>query len=143
MITDVNLLSLWVEDLDEAKDFYVSTLGFEVRDDITMGDYRWLTVGVPGQEDLEVTLAVPGPPIDDEDAAAVRRMLGKGSMNGGGLAVDDCRATCADLQAKGVEFVQGPTDRPYGVEAVLRDNSGNWWVLVERRPYAPADFGSA
>ena len=64
-------------------------------------------------------------------------------MPGVGLTVDDCRATCADLQAKGVEFVQGPTDRPYGVEAVLRDNSGNWWVLVERRPYAPADFGSA
>ena len=70
MITDVNLLSLWVEDLDEAKDFYVSTLGFEVRDDITMGDYRWLTVGVPGQEDLEVTLAVPGPPLDEDTVTA-------------------------------------------------------------------------
>lgn len=143
MITNVSLLSLWVEDLDEAKDFYVDKLGFTVRDDITMGDFRWLTVGVPGQPDLEVTLAVPGPPLDDEDAAAVRRMMRKGSLNGGGLSVDDCRATCSELRAKGVEFVQEPVDRPYGVEAVLRDNSGNWWVMVERRPYTAADFQDA
>jgi hypothetical protein len=98
-----------------------------------LGDYRWITVGHPDQPELEVTLMVPGPPLDEEMADVVRRALANGRMGGLGLRVDDCQKTYEDLSAQGVEFPQPPSDRPYGVEAVMRDNSGNWLVLVEPR----------
>ena len=104
-----------------------------------MGDgYRWVTVCHPAQHELQLTLMRPGPPLDEEDAAAFQRMLDKGSLGAVGLATDDCRATYEDLSAKGVEFVQPPAERPYGVEAILRDDSGNWLVLVEQRPFPEA-----
>jgi catechol 2,3-dioxygenase-like lactoylglutathione lyase family enzyme len=139
-IQNVSLFGVWVDDIDEARDFYVGKLGFEVREDVTMGDYRWLTVGHPDQPDLKINLQVPGPPLDEESAGYVKRMLGKGTQGGGGLNVDDCRKTYEELTAKGVEFVSEPADRPYGVEAVMRDNSGNWWVLLEPKPYTPEDL---
>lgn len=136
MITNVSLVTVWVTDQDEAKAFYTESLGFEEATDVTMGDgYRWLTVRHPDHPELELTLSRPGPPLDEEDAAAVRRMLGKGSLGAVGLATDDCRKTYEELVAKGVTFLQEPSERPYGVEAVMRDNSGNWLVLVERRPF--------
>jgi len=138
MISNVSLMTVWVDDLDDALDFYTDKLGFELREDVTMGDYRWLTVGHPDQPDLKLVLSVPGPPLDDEAAGYIRRMLAKGTMNGGGLNVDDCRKTYEELSARGVTFLNEPADRPYGVEAVMRDNSGNWWVLVEPKPFEPS-----
>ncbi len=141
MITNVSLVTLYVSDQDEAKKFYTDVLGFEERADVRMGDgFRWVTVGHPSQPELQITLMLPGPPLDDDMAGAVRRALAKGSMGGVGLRTDDCRKDYEDLSAKGVEFVQPPSDRPYGVEAVMRDNSGNWLVLVEPREYSPEDF---
>jgi predicted enzyme related to lactoylglutathione lyase len=78
----------------------------------------------------------PGPPLDEESAEAFRRMLAKGTLGAVGLATDDCRTTYEELSARGVEFIQEPADRPYGVEAILRDSSGNWLVLVEQKPYS-------
>jgi hypothetical protein len=99
-----------------------------------------VTVGHPSQPELEITLMTPGPPLDEEAAAFTRRQLEKGTSGGLGLTVDDCRKTYEELSAKGVEFLQEPADRPYGVEAVMRDVSGNWLVLVEPRAFTPADF---
>jgi catechol 2,3-dioxygenase-like lactoylglutathione lyase family enzyme len=142
MITHISLVTVWVTDQDEAKAFYIDKLGFQEASDITMGDgYRWLTVAHPDHPEVELTLMVPGPPLDEEDAAAFRRMLDKGSLGAVGLSTDDCRKTHQELAAKGVDFVQQPADRPYGVEAVMRDNSGNWLVLVERKPFTPGDLG--
>jgi catechol 2,3-dioxygenase-like lactoylglutathione lyase family enzyme len=136
MITHVSLATVWVNDQDEAKAFYIDKLGFQEATDATMGDgYRWVTVCHPSHPELELTLMEPGPPLDDEDAEAFRRMMGKGSLGAVGLATDDCRQTYEELRAKGVTFLQEPSERPYGVEAVLRDNSGNWLVLVERKPF--------
>lgn len=136
MITNVSLATIWVTDQDEAKAFYLDKLGFVEATDVSMGDgYRWLTVAHPDHPELELTLMRPGPPLDDEGATHVRRMLDKGTMHAVGLATDDCRKTFDELSAKGVEFVQEPSDRPYGVEAILRDTSGNWLVLVERKPF--------
>ncbi len=141
MITNISLVTVYCLDQDEARDFYVDVLGMEPRTDITMGEgFRWVTVGHPSQPELEVTLMKPGPPLDTEAAAFVRRQLEKGQMGGLGLTVDDCRKTYADLSARGVTFLQEPSDRPYGVEAVMRDNSGSWLVLVEPREFTPADF---
>ena len=142
MITNVSLVNVFCLDQDAARDFYVDVLGFEARTDVTMGEgFRWVTVGHPSQPELEVTLMTPGPPLDAEAAAFVRRQLEAGQMGGLGLRVDDCRKTYAELSAKGVTFLQEPSDRPYGVEAVIRDISGNWVVLVEPKEFTPADFG--
>lgn len=141
MITNISLVTVFCLDQDEARDFYVNVLGFETRTDITMGEgYRWLTVGHPSQPELEVTLMTPGPPLSEEAAAFIRRQLEKGEMGGLGLRVDDCRQTYEELSGKGVTFLQEPADRPYGVEAVIRDVSGNWLVLVEPKEFAPEDF---
>lgn len=141
MITNVSLVTVYCLDQSQARDFYVDVLGFEVGTDMTLGDgYRWVTVKHPSQPELEVTLMTPGPPLDEDMAAMIRRQLEKGQMGGLGLRVDDCRKTFEELSAKGVTFIQEPADRPYGVEAVMRDNSGNWLVLVEPKEFAPADF---
>jgi catechol 2,3-dioxygenase-like lactoylglutathione lyase family enzyme len=141
MITNVSLVTVHCLDQDKAKQFYVDVLGFEATTDVTMGDgFRWVTVRHPSQPELELTLMTPGPPLDEEAAAFYRRQLEKGSMGGVGLAVDDCRKTFEELSAKGVTFLQEPADRPYGVEAVMRDNSGNWLVLVERKEYHGEEF---
>jgi catechol 2,3-dioxygenase-like lactoylglutathione lyase family enzyme len=143
MITHVSLATLWVNDQEEAKAFYIDKLGFREAADVTMGDgYRWLTVCHPEHPELQLTLSKPGPPLDEEDAAAVQRMIDKGSHGSIGLATDDCRKTYEELTAKGVTFIQEPADRPYGVEAVLRDNSGNWLVLVEAKWYSSEDFAN-
>ena len=141
MILNVSLVTVYCLDQDKARDFYVEHLGFEPRADVPMGpDFRWVTIGHPSQPELEVTLMLPGPPLSPEAADFVRGQLEAGQAGGLGLTVDDCRKTYEELSAKGVQFVQEPSDRPYGVEAVLRDNSGNWLSLVEQHPFDPADF---
>jgi catechol 2,3-dioxygenase-like lactoylglutathione lyase family enzyme len=141
MITNISLITLWVTDQDEARDFYVTRLGFEARADVAMGDgFRWVTIGHPSQPEIDVTLMVPGPPLDQEMAEAIKRSLAKGTMGGFGLTTDDCKKTYDELSSQGVEFTQPPSERPYGVEAILRDNSGNWLVLVEPSEYSPEDF---
>lgn len=142
MITNISLVTVYCLDQDKARDFYVDVLGFQPGTDITMGEgFRWVTVRHPSQPELQVTLMTPGPPLDADAADFVRRQLEKGEMGGLGLSVDDCRKTFEELSAKGVVFLQEPADRPYGVEAVMRDNSGNWLVLVESRPYSGENFG--
>jgi len=141
MIMNISLTTVYCLDQSKARDFYVDVLGFEPKNDVTMGDdFRWVTVFHPSQPELEVTLMVPGPPLDPDAADFIRRQLEQGKMGGLGLRVDDCRKTFEELSAKGVTFLQEPADRPYGVEAVMRDNSGNWLVLVEPKEFTPADF---
>lgn len=142
MITNISITSVFVTDVDASKAFYVDVLGFAEHTDITLGDgYRWCTVKHPNQPELQVHLTVPGPPHSPEMVAAITRALAEGGMHGLGMGVDDCHKTYDDLRAKGVEFIQPPQDRPYGVEAVARDNSGNWMVLVEERAFSAEDFG--
>ena len=141
MITNVSLVSVWVTDLDDALAFYTDVLGFEARDDIMLGeDFRWVTVGHPSQPELQLHLTTPSKPLSDDLIAAMTRAQAERGLPGVGLHVDDCRKTYQELSAKGVEFIQEPQDRPYGVEALMRDNSGNWIVLVEAKEFTEADF---
>ncbi|MCY1142233.1 VOC family protein [Actinoplanes sp. Pm04-4] len=133
MILNISLMTVYCLDQDATRDFYVKHLGFEPRVDATMGRVRWVTIVHPNQPELEVTLMTPGPPLSPESAAFIRRQLESGQMGGFGLNVDDCHRTYAELSAAGVEFLQEPSDRPYGIEAVMRDNTGNWLVLVEKK----------
>jgi len=144
MITNVSLVAVYCLDQDVARDFYVDVLGFQPRADVTAGEgFRWVTVCHPGHPELELSLTLPGPPLDTEGAAFVRRQLEQGQMGGLGLRVDDCRATYAQLKARGVTFLQEPAARPYGVEAVMRDASGNWLVLIEPMQFTPEDITPA
>jgi catechol 2,3-dioxygenase-like lactoylglutathione lyase family enzyme len=141
MITNVSLVTVYCLDQDEARDFYVDKLGFVPNTDITMGEgFRWVSINHPNQPELQVTLMTPGPPLSDEAAAFIRSQLESGQMGSLGLKVDDCRKTYEELTARGVTFLQEPSDRPYGVEALIRDNSGNWIVLVEPKNFKPEDF---
>ncbi len=141
MITNISLVTVYCLDQDATRDFYVDALGFEAAADVTMGEgFRWVTLKHPAQPELEVTLMTPGPPLSPDAADFYRRQLEKGEMGGLGLKVDDCRKTYEELAGKGVTFLQEPADRPYGVEAVMRDNTGNWLVLVEPKPFSAEDF---
>lgn len=133
MITKLSHTSLYVDDQDRALDFYVNKLGFEVRTDATMGDFRWLTVGPRNQPDLEIVLMKigSGPGVDEETADLLRGLLKKGALGGGVFETADCRATYEELLSKGVEFMSAPQKRPYGIEATFRDDSGNWFSLTQ------------
>jgi catechol 2,3-dioxygenase-like lactoylglutathione lyase family enzyme len=133
MIGEVSHTYVWVEDYDRALAFYTDKLGFEVREDATLGGRRWVTVGRPHQPALRLVLRLIGPPLDDAAAAHVRELLGSGSLIGGGLVTDDCRAAFAELCGRGVRFLVEPAERPYGIEAVFLDDSGNAWGLVQPR----------
>jgi uncharacterized glyoxalase superfamily protein PhnB len=129
---------VWVHDQDVALDFYTNKLGFEVRSDVTvpeLGNFRWLTVGPPGQEDVAITLmAIPGPPVMDEAVAAqVRDLMAKGFAGTVFLTTDDCQASYEQLSARGVEFTEKPEERPYGIDSGFRDPSGNSFRLTQLR----------
>ncbi len=132
----ISTAQLWVHDQDEALAFYTEKLGMEVRSDVTLaelGDFRWLTVGPPGQEDVAIVLmAIPGPPVMDADTAEqVRDLMGKGFAGTVFLSTDDCRASYEELKARGVEFTEAPEERPYGVDSGFRDPSGNAFRLTQ------------
>jgi len=121
---------LWVQDQEEALAFWTEKVGFEVRADVTMpemGDFRWLTVGPPGQEDVSVVLmAVPGEPmIDQATQAQIRDLAAKGFAGTVFLTTENCQADYEALVARGVEFTETPEERPYGIDAGFRDPSGN------------------
>lgn len=129
---------VWVHDQDEALEFYTTKLGMEVRLDVTlpeMGNFRWLTVGWPGQDEISLVLmAIPGPPtMDAATAAQLRDLMGKGFAGTIFLTTDDCNASYEQLVARGVEFVEKPEQRPYGIDCGLRDPSGNSLRLTQVR----------
>jgi catechol 2,3-dioxygenase-like lactoylglutathione lyase family enzyme len=138
MIQKLSHVTLFVNNQDEAKDFYVNKLGFEVRTDHTMdGGFRWLTVGPPSQPDLEIVLMEPkaGPMFDEEAAQAIRTMLKKGVLGSGVFQVDDCQKTYEELKKKGVQFAGAPEDRFYGVEAIMKDGLGNWFSMTQPKEW--------
>ncbi|PZS24955.1 MAG: glyoxalase [Pseudonocardiales bacterium] len=129
---------LWVHDQQAALDFYTRKVGMEIRSDVTlpeMGDFRWLAVGPAGQSDVSIVLmAIPGPPImDDATADEVRNLMAKGFAGTVFLTTDDCHASYEELSERGVEFVEKPEERPYGIDAAFRDPSGNNVRLTQVR----------
>ncbi len=136
MISGLSYVNVWVHDQDEALAFYTEKLGFELREDVTvaeLGNFRWLTVGIPGQEVALTLMPVPGPPVfDEETQAALQKLVAKGAAGGLFFWVDDIRKTYEDLKSNGVEFTQEPVEQPYGVDAGFRDISGNHFRMMQR-----------
>jgi catechol 2,3-dioxygenase-like lactoylglutathione lyase family enzyme len=134
MIKKMSHASVFVSNQEEALSFYRDKLGFKVHTDAMIGeDFRWLTVCAADQPDFEIILMEPkaGMLMDEAAATQLRALIDKGILGAGAFHTDDCRATYAELKGKGVEFLSEPTERPYGIEAVFKDNSGNWFSLTE------------
>jgi catechol 2,3-dioxygenase-like lactoylglutathione lyase family enzyme len=127
MLKNMTHSQVYVLDQDEALDFYVGKLGFEVNTDADLGFMRWLTVNLPGEPDRELLLEKPGPPAhDDATAEQIRELVTKGAMGTAGIfRVDDIHTTYDELRARGVEFTAEPTERDYGIDCGLRDPFGN------------------
>ena len=132
MTQGIQVAGLYVRDQDEAVEFYVGKLGFEVHTDARNGDYRWLTVQHPEQEGFQLGLFKPQPPIVDEATAeTLKAAVAKGAMPPLVMVVEDCRKTYEQMLARGVEFIQEPTERYGNVDASFRDPSGNAWKMVQ------------
>jgi catechol 2,3-dioxygenase-like lactoylglutathione lyase family enzyme len=139
MISHLSHSTFYVLDQDSAKAFYTEKLGFEVRFDISMGEefegagagFRWLTVGAKNQPELQIVLSSCDMGRSPEAAAQLRELVASGSLTIGVMATDDCRRTYEELKKRGVTFLSEPAERPYGIEAILRDDSGNMVSLVQ------------
>src|SRR5579871_911733 len=134
MIQRLSHITIYVLDQDEALDFYVNKLGFEVRMDAKMDNgFRWLNVGPKGQPNLQIVLMPtgPSPMMNQETSDMLRSLIKKGVLGAGVFQTANCQQTYEELKAKGVEFGQPPTERFYGIEALLKDNSGNWFSMTQ------------
>ena len=134
MINGISIVSVWVLDQDSAKEFYADKLGFTVTNDIKLeGGMRWLTVRPPGSQGQELLLMDPlNSMLDAETGRQVRTLVAKGALSPGVMATSDCQADHDLLAGRGVDFTQPPAERPYGVEAIMRDDSGNWYSFTQR-----------
>jgi catechol 2,3-dioxygenase-like lactoylglutathione lyase family enzyme len=138
MIARLSHVSIYVLDQEEALEFYRDKLGLEVRTDMKMDNgFRWITVGPKTQPDLEIALlAVKESPMFSPDKVALlRQLIESGALGAGVLEVDDCRKTYEEMKAKGVQFLSPPTERFYGIEALLKDNSGNSFSMCQHKPH--------
>jgi predicted enzyme related to lactoylglutathione lyase len=136
MLKQLTHVQVWVNDQDEALAFYTEKLGMELREDVTvpeMGNFRWLSVGIPGQ-DVSITLmTIPGPPVFEEATRnQILSLLAKGASGGLFFATEDAQATYEELKSRGVEFTQEPTEQPYGIDAGFRDSSGNHFRVAQQ-----------
>ena len=134
MISRMSHATIFVNNQDEALAFYRDKLGFQLHTDAMVGpDFRWLTINAPNQPDFEIILMEPkaGMLMDEPTANQLREIMNKGVLGAGAFNTDDCRGTYEEMKSKGVVFVSEPAERPYGIEAVFKDNSGNWFSLTQ------------
>jgi catechol 2,3-dioxygenase-like lactoylglutathione lyase family enzyme len=132
VIQKISHVTIYVLDQEEAKDFYVNKLGMELKTDVAMdGGFRWLTVSPKGQPDVELILmsTLPGHLFSEEESEKLRSLIKAGKIGPGVFNSADCRKTYEELKAKGVTFHKEPTEEFYGTEALLEDNSGNWFSM--------------
>ena len=143
MIQKMSHVTIWVLNQEEALHFYRDKLGFDVHTDVTMEHgFRWLTLNPKGQPDLEIILMEPkeSPMMDKETASQIRALVQKGTLGAGVFQTSDCRKTYEEYKAKGVEFISPPEEKFYGIEAIMKDNSGNWYSMTQpgNHPGKPA-----
>jgi len=137
MINRISHTGVWVTDQDEALAFYRDALGFEVRMDVTVaefGNMRWLSVALPGQDVVLQLTAFDMPHMDEASREEIARVLAKGYTPPLILEVDDCRATIETLRRRGVDITQEPVEQFYGVDAGIRDPSGNSIRITQPAP---------
>jgi catechol 2,3-dioxygenase-like lactoylglutathione lyase family enzyme len=136
MITGVGLVCVWVHDQEESLDFYVDKLGCKVDTDVALDGFRYVVLRTPGAPEVLLMLVEPGPPLDEATAKSIRSLMSTGYLAPGSLFTEDCHATYRELKAKGVEFIEEPSERFYGIDAAFRDPSGNHWRLTQPKAVA-------
>ena len=136
MLKGLTHVGVWVHDQEQALAFYTDKFGMELREDVTvpeMGNFRWVAVGVPGQDVSIALLAIPGPPVfDEETRSQIQSLLAKGASGALFFATDDVRGSFEELKNRGVDFTQEPTEQPYGLDAGFRDDSGNHFRMTQQ-----------
>ena len=125
--------TVYVLNQESAFDFYVNKLGFKVITDVPMGDgARWLTVCPPEQSHFEIILTpVNNSMFTKETSKQLKELVEKGTFGVGVYTCNDVYATYEELKAKGVEFTKAPKKEFYGIEALFKDDSGNWFSLSQ------------
>jgi catechol 2,3-dioxygenase-like lactoylglutathione lyase family enzyme len=129
-------VSIYVLNQDNAYDFYVNKLSFKVIIDAPIGkDSRWLTVSPPEQPNFEIVLMpiIEGMMFTKESAKAMTELVKNGTFGFGLFKCNDIFATYEELKAKGVEFTKAPKKEFYGIEALFKDDSGNWFSLGQKK----------
>ena len=123
-----------VNDPDEALAFYRDALGFEVRNDVASGGFRWVTLGSPAQPDLELVLSEPHAGRSQADGDALQELLTKGVMPMFVFRTDDLDGMFEKVRASGAEVLQEPMDQAWGPrDCAFRDPSGNL-VRISQKP---------
>ena len=136
MISRMSHATIYVLDQDQSIEFYRDKLGFKVTNDVSMdGGFRWVTVAPPDQSDFEIVLmgTQAGFMFEEEASAKLRGLIADGKLGAGVFNTPNCQATYEELSARGVEFMSPPAERPYGIEALFKDNSGNWFSLTQHK----------
>jgi uncharacterized glyoxalase superfamily protein PhnB len=126
----ISSAQIWVHDQEVALKYWTEKVGMEVRQDVSLpelGNFRWLTVGPPGQDDVSIVLmAIPGPPVmDAATQKEVQNLMAKGFAGTVFLTTENCQATYDEMKSRGVDFTEEPHQMPYGIDCGFRDPSGN------------------
>ena len=134
MIKRLSHPTIYVLDQNSAENFYVNVLGFELRNKIPIGPNAfWLTVSPREQPDIEITLMpiLNGEMFSGDQRQQLADLVKAGTFGFGVFECQDVFATFEELKEKGVEFTKEPTQEFYGIEAVFKDDSGNWFSLTQ------------
>lgn len=116
----VTIVTVLVLDQDEAIAYYTKKLGFELMEDKSFGDTRWVTISLPRQHDLTIALERAG---SAEDRALVGKQAGTHALLA--LNTSDCRADYQRMKSLGVKFIGEPQSGPWGTGVRLEDLYGN------------------
>src|SRR5262245_10598502 len=116
----LSLLSVYVKDQDAAIEFYTKKLGFVVAEDVPFGPQRWVTLRLPDDDVVCLTLNLP---MTDNDRALVGKQGGSAPLFA--IVTDDCLGEYHRMKNAGVGFHGEPTVQPYGTGVTLEDLYGN------------------
>ena len=129
----IHLASIFVDDQQKALRFYTETLGFQLKHNIPLGEYAWITVvSEEAPEGMELVLE----PDDHPAVRPFKRALVEDGIPSTSFAVDDVEAEHERLMARGVRFVQPPTDLGAVITAVFDDSCGNLIQIAEEKRQA-------
>lgn len=136
MITKLSHASIYVLDQESARNFYVDKLGFEEKMRVPIGeDAFWLTVAPKDQPNFEITLMPinQGTMFKPEIAEKLTELVKQGTFGFGVFECENIYVTYQEMKEKGVEFTKEPTKEFYGIEAMFKDDSGNWFSLAQMK----------
>ncbi|MGE0009939.1 MAG: VOC family protein [Candidatus Babeliales bacterium] len=130
MITNVTHLTVFVENQDQALDFYTNKLGFKVHTDAQFGPMRWLTIHPIENKNYEISLMLAETP--EEKALVGKQAIQKPLFC---VSTNDCKAAVETFKASGVTFLQDAKEEQWGTSATFVDLYGNIIYMVQPAQY--------